>query len=666
MGKATVGLVMGMTGNNDTRQSLGFVTNGSSFPTTRIDGSPIQIGDYVVPAANSSFPFDVGNVTFPNKKTDAVFIGNGNWTLNEGFMQYTDETPLKNKTMESLSGTAENQAELNREIKVEFSKKENTDRKIQSFDDLEEGDITSYPNADAVKKLNAKNIPGTRKVAGITLENDITVQDLINTFKDIARTYKNVTIDCDDNEILNIIVGSFKAGEVYSSMPQSFTAENYKLITAKAIFDFVKSQVQGAIKIKGVKQTKAEILALTDMEVNDEWRCEEDSRFWLYTEEDGWVDNGGAIDFSLFVLVADIVNNCNTNDANKPLSAAMGKYLKELIDGKQDEIDITDYSNELATLNPTHLFVNRKLLTMLGVLTANIEGTLQTPITNITDTAKEIARFPVLDTNYSYPTQTRIDITQPSGYYYCLQNKHEFYDNDGDHYVDPDVASTKEFTLKSALKIDGAFDNQGNPIFIAEWKKNSQNMLIMTEDGKPVVDMDDLTYIIDGDPTAEPTQTPDAYVLKYTAGQGYTQVNSYFNDQGQEIVGNFLELVKITPTINKQYMYQCYLMKYMINVVGSNFLVDSQGRLCKFKITEDEYSKILKPKQANVISSFFEGLNGTVVIEPINHAASYTQINGSFVPHETVDEHDETIIDYYSLMVGGSKCLTNFVIQKSL
>ena len=188
----------------------------------------------------------------------------------------------------------------------------------------------------------------------------------------------------------------------------------------------------------------------------------------------------------------------------------------------------------------------------------------------------------------------------------------------------------------------------------------------MTEDGKPVVDMDDLTYIIDGDLTAEPTQTPDAYVLKYTAGQGYTQVNSYFNDQGQEIVGNFLELVKITPTINKQYMYQCYLMKYMISVVGSNFLVDSQGRLCKFKITEDEYSKILKPKQANVISSFFEGLNGTVVIEPINHAASYTQINGSFVPHETVDEHDETIIDYYSLMVGGSKCLTNFVIQKSL
>lgn len=662
MANAKVGLVMAMAGNTDTRQSLGFVTNGSTFPTTRIDGSEIQIGDYVVPASNSTFPFTIGNVTFPNKKTDAVFIGNGKWTLNEGFMQYTNETPVKNKSLESITGTAEFQSDVNREIKEKFNTKEDTDNKLLNFDDYQEGDVTSYPNADSVKKLFGKAISSKRKVAGYTLEQDITINDIINALKDVARTYKRVTFDCDDNTLRNIIVAScFKSGEVLSSMPQTLTTEEYKILTAKAIYDFITAKVQGAIIIKGVKQTKAEIFALTDMQVNDEWRCEEDGRFWLYTKEDGWVENGGAIDISLFVLKTDIVNNLDTNDSQKPLSAAMGKELKDEVDEKQDKINIKDYNTDLATLNPNHLFVNRKLLTMLGVLTANIEGSLPVPITNITADAKEIAKFPVLDSNYSYPTQTRIDITQPSGYWTCEQNRHEFYDSDAENYVNPDIASRKTFGLYSVIKIEDTYDKDGNPIFIAEWKKNSLNTLIMTQDGAPFVMRDTVEYHIDGDPE----QKPDVYVLKYTAGQGYTYKTSYFDKNGNEVQGNFVELMKITPTIDKEYMYKCYLMNYQANVVNSNFVVDQQGRLCKFKITESEESKLIKAREMTV-SSFFEGLSGTIEIVPINHPASYTQINATFVPHETTDENDETIIDYYSLMVGGSKCLTNFVIQKSL
>ena len=641
--------------------SVGFVTNGGSFPTTRLGGAPLQKGDYVVPTSDSTFPFEIAGKVFRNSTYRGIFLGGTDWETRGQGTQNTAETAVANPVTESHSGTKTLQSEINIENKAEFDKREEKSYKLKSFDDLEEGDIDSYPNADAVKKLNDKNIPSTRQVAGKTLENDITIQQIVDAFKNIARTYKNVTFDCDDNILRNIVFSvCFKPGQLLSSMPSTLTTEEYVVLTAKGIYDFVTSQVQGTIKIKGKKATKAEIDAITDMQVGDEWFCQADSHFWLYTEIDGWIDAGGTIDLSNYLQKSDIVNNCNTNDSQKPLSAAQGKVLKELVDTKQDEIEIADYSSNLATLNPTQLFRNRKLTTMLGDIKFNIEAEFPTALTNITYALKEVAKVPALTSAYSYPSSMRIDVTRPSGYWTCEENRHEFYDSDGDNYINPDVASGKAFNCRSCVPVADAYDDNGNAIFIVEHLKNAQNYYMLTADGAPAVRKEILTYTVDGQ------SNPDLYVLLYTPGQGYTFVNHYVDGNGNIVEGAFYKLQKVALSVDKTYMYKCYLMNKMLEVVGHNFIVDDQGRICKFEIVPSEQTKDLSINE-NTLTSYFNGLSGTITITPINHSASFDQINVRFVPHTVIDsETNEEIIDYYSLVAHGSNCLSNYIIQKSL
>ena len=644
-------------------QSAGFVTNGGHFPTKRLDGTALQPGDYVKPSSTATFPLIVDGVEFKNKSYKAIFVGSNRWESEGSSLQNTEDTELTNKSYESFSGTKNNQAEVNQENKLEFGKRELLSNKLQSFDDLEDGDIESYPSAHSVKVLNERNISSERKVAGHKLDQDITIQQIVDAFKNISRTYKNVTIDCDDNTLREIVFAScFKSGQVLTTMPSTLTTEEYVVLTAKGIYDFVRSQVQGAVKIKGKKAAKAEIEAITDMQVGDEWFCQADSHFWLYTEVDGWVDTGGTIDLSNYLQKTDVVDNLTTNDSQRPLSAGQGKVLKELVDTKQDKIDLTNLSDKLQTLNPTHVFSYRKLQTLLGMTEFNIDAALPTPIINKTAATKEIAKLPVLPTGYSYPGSVRIECTTPSGYHTCEENRESFYDDDGDHYINPNIASGAEFHLYSCVKINDAHDDNGNEIYIAEQLKNHQNLLIVGTDGAPAVAHDTVSYIVDG--TAE--QTPDVFVLKFTAGAGYSYVDHYIDGDGNRIDGAFYMLQKITPTIDKVYMYKCYLMNKMLEVVGRPFLVDEQGRLCTFTVEESQESLLMKSKQAS-LNSYFNGLSGTITITPIYHNATYNQIGCQFVEHRTLDpESGDEIIDYYSLMTHGSNVLSNYCIQKTL
>lgn len=641
--------------------SVGFVTNGSSFPTTRLDGSPLQKGDYVVPASDTNYPLIIDGKVFQNSTYRGIFLGGASWETRGQGLQNTAETAVANPVTESHSGTKTLQSEINIENKAEFDKREEKSNKMQNFDDLTEGDTTSYPSASAVKKLNDKNIPNKRKVANITLENDITTQQIVDAFKNLTRTYKNVTIDCDDNTLRNIVFSlCFKSGQLLSSMPSTLTTEEYVVLTAKGIYDFVRSQVQGAVKIKGKKATKAEIDAITDMEVGDEWFCQADSHFWLYTEIDGWIDAGGTIDLSNYLQKSDVVDNLTTNDSQKPLSAGQGKKLKELVDEKQDKIEIIDYSQNLATLNPNHLFKNRKMTTMLGNINFNIEAELPMALTNVTSALKEVAKIPALTSAYSYPSSMRIDVTRPSGYWTCEENRHEFYDNDGEHYIDPDVASGRMFNCVTCIPVTDTYDDNGNAIFIVEHLKNAQNYYMMHDDGSPVVLTENVQYIIDG------VENPDLFVLLYTPGQGYTFVDHYIDGNGSRVDGAFYKLQKVTLSIDKVYMYKCYLMNKMLEVVGHNFIVNDQGRICTFEIVPNDQTSALKINEST-LTSYFNGLGGTITITPINHNASFDQMNVRIVPHTAIDpETDEEIIDYYSLMAHGSNCLSNYIIQKSL
>lgn len=646
-------------------QSLGYVRAGGTMPTTRKDGTALQEGDYCLPHPSSSFPLVVGGVTFANKKTVATYISGGGWSVSTDSLQFTNETPVKDKANESLSGTSDYQSDINKEVKLKFADKEDTSNKFSSFDDLPEGDFTKYPNGHAVRELNKKNIPATRKVANISLENDITIQQIVDAFKELTRTYKNVTIDCDDNILRNILVSCFKAGEVFSSMPVDMSIEQYKLLTAKGIYDFVISRVQGAIRIKGSKDTLAEITGLTDMEDGDEWYCVETGHFYLYTTESDWVDVGGGTDVSAFITKADIVNNLTTNDSQKPLSAAQGKVLKDLVDNKQDKIDITEKGNDLATLNPTMNFQNKKLNFYLGMTLMNIEGSPASPIVNWTSERKEILRLPVPPTDYSYPSKTRVQISRPSGYWTCEENRHEFYDNDGDHYVNPTIGIGTHWQCRSVEEVGTAerpvYDSHGNIIHIAEWATDTQGHPIVEKDGKPFVNTK-VIEIVEG-----ASDNLKIYTLKYTSG--YSYINEYYTSPdgtGQQI-GNFVELIEVPIVFNTEYMYKCHVMNYQKRITGQNFIVDEQGRLCEYKITESESSKMINAKLANTVFSDFEGLDGSIVITPIDHNSLLDETTATIEAHTAPDPEDptKTIIDYYSMFIHGSNAYTDLTMQKA-
>lgn len=651
-------------------QSLGYVRAGDTMPTTRKDGTALQEGDYCLPHPSSSFPLVVDGVTFQNKKTQAFYIAGGGWTTTTDALQFTNETPVKDKANESVSGTADYQSDINKEVKLKFADKENTSNKFSSFDDLPEGDLTKYPNGYAVKQFVGNKVDKTRKVANVSLENDITVQQLIDAFKDVARTYKNVTINCDDNTLRNIVVNCFKPGEVFSSMPSDMSVEQYKFLTAKAIYDFVVSFTQGTIKIKGDKDTLAEILVIVDMEINDMWFCKENGNYYIYTELQGWRERPGTVDLTNYVKKSDIVNDCLTNDSQKPLSAAMGKKLKDEVDEKQDKIDITQKGDELATLNPTMSFVNRKLNFFLGMTLMNIEASPSSPVVNWGSERKNILKLATPPQNYSYPSQTRVQISRPSGYWTCEENRHEFYDSDGDHYVNPTIGVDRSFNCRTVDEIGTSehpiYDSNGNVIHLALWQTNTQGQLIVEKDGTPFVSKS-IVEVFQIPPVG--TENPKVYVLEYGANDGYHYIDKYYTnpDGTGEVTGLFWNLIEVPITFDTEYMYKCFLMNYQKRIVGSNFIVDSQGRLCEYKIVESEASKMVEAKPANTVFSDFEGFDGTITITPIDHSASLDETTATIEPHTAPDPEDpeSTIIDYYNMFIHGANAYTNIVMQKA-
>ena len=643
-------------------QSLGYITNGGAVPTKRKDGSQIEEGDYLLPLPNSSFPFDIsyygGVIKFESKKSVATYIGDS-FVVETASVQKTNETPISIKTLESPSGEASNQSEVNKEVVLEISSKESLDNKTANLGDVEDGDETSYPNAAAVKRGLAKKIDRTFKIGSLTLEKNITTDEVISLFKDVQREYKNVKIDCDNNELLNIVVSMFKSSEIFTSIPDKVQTEEFKLATLKAVRDAITKALQGAIILKGAKQTIADIEALTDMEVGDEWFCKENSHFFTYTEQDGWIDAGGTIDLSNYIQRSDIVDNLTTNDAQRPLSAAQGLKLKSEVDSKQDRIDIKIYNDALQELNPNITFRTKKIRTMLDTLYINIECDLPTPLTDCIENQKEIIKFPVLSDGYTYPSNLRININVPSGYHTCMAHKNAFYNSNGEFYVPSNIANGKRFLVQSVAKIDGAYDVNGKEIYIAEQNKSIQGNLLVNSEGSPNVKINTKEIVI-GETTNQ-----EVFVLSNDIGVGYVYVSKYYDSSGNAVTGNFYKLNRIIPKINLDYMYKCYLMNRQLDLVGRNLVVDSQGRICEFKINQSEESLAIKAVEGSVVS-YFAGIDGEVTIEPIDFENTFNQIGVSFEPHEVSGENGETNIDYYSMITSGINLLSGFIIHESL
>lgn len=673
-----VGDTIKHNGTNWYRVPTGIESNGpipvkymkhtdTAFPTTRASGVPIIIGDYVGVDESAQLEFTIEGITF-NNYADIVEWTGTHWQKKVVGSATTGGTSVDNSSNESISGTARYQSNINVENKEAILDREEKSNKIHSLDDLPSGDLDKYLSGHGTKVALDKKVDTTRKLGNLTLDQDRTVNEIIALFKDVVRIYTNLTFDCDDNTLRNIVVSTcFKSGEVLSAMPTLISTETYKFLTAKAIYDFVMEQVQGTVRIKGEKDTKAEIDAMTDMNLNDMWSCKEDGHFWLYTES-GWVDRGGSINFALFVLKADIVDNLITNDALKVLSAAQGKKLKDLLDTKQDKFDLDGKGDDLLTLNPALTFVNRKLNFFMDMTLMNIEASPQLPVVNCTSDRKELIKLPTPPQNFAYPSKTRVQISRPSGYWTCEENRHEFYDNDGDHYVNPTIGYDVAFKCKTVLEISETlkktYDRDGNEIHIATWKKNNRGQLINNIDGSPFVDTE--TVVVSQHPTQE-SPNPKVYALKYQVGRGYFYLDKYYDEYGNEVTGDFYELVEVPITFNTEYMYKCFLMNYQRRMVGMNFVVDNQGRLCTYKIIESEASKMVSASPENTVFSDFEGFDGTITITPINHSASLDETTGTIEAHTAPDPEDpsQTIIDYYSIYIHGANAYSDLTLQKA-
>lgn len=98
---------------------IGYVTN--AFPTTRQDGTPLLVGDYVRALSSLTFPVIINGIKFNTNKDRAIFEGSNKWQIETYIYQNTKETVVTSKISESISGSSKNQKELNEETKTNIT-----------------------------------------------------------------------------------------------------------------------------------------------------------------------------------------------------------------------------------------------------------------------------------------------------------------------------------------------------------------------------------------------------------------------------------------------------------------------------------------------------------------------------------------------------------------
>lgn len=104
-------------GGTSSSQLLGYVNqNTEHLPTTRTDGTPAEKEDYVKPESNATFPFTIDGITFNTRLDRAIYLGDGRWMIDAGVIQQTNETPVSNETLESLTGDATFQSNVNEQF----------------------------------------------------------------------------------------------------------------------------------------------------------------------------------------------------------------------------------------------------------------------------------------------------------------------------------------------------------------------------------------------------------------------------------------------------------------------------------------------------------------------------------------------------------------------
>lgn len=191
-------------------------------------------------------------------------------------------------------------------------------------------------------------------------------------------------------------IGEQKLIEIINNLTSGDTNKALSAAQGKVLNDRINS-LGSVYKYKGNKNTIKEVLALTDAKIGDVWNviqefsaggkkypagtniaCIKNTSTSEHSEAN-WDPLGGTVDLSGYATITemnnnlnnkvdknDIIDNLDTNDANKPLSARIGKILNDAITDVENNIQ--DLNKKIPT-NTSQLTNDSNYVTTDNVLT---------------------------------------------------------------------------------------------------------------------------------------------------------------------------------------------------------------------------------------------------------------------------------------------------------
>lgn len=222
---------------------------------------------------------------------------------------------------------------------------------IEIINNLTSGDTNKALSAAMGKKLNDEK-----------LDKSALTTDIVNSEDKVASA----------SSVFNVNTSKLDKSSVVNSLDNTDTTKVLSAAQGKVLNDRIDS-LGSVYKYKGNKNTIEEVLALTDAKVGDVWNviqefsaggkkypagtniaCIKNTSTSEHSEAN-WDTLGGTVDLSGYATRTemnnnlnnkvdknDIIDNLDTNDATKPLSARVGKILSDAI---------TDVENNIQDLN---------------------------------------------------------------------------------------------------------------------------------------------------------------------------------------------------------------------------------------------------------------------------------------------------------------------------
>nr|DAH01528.1 MAG TPA: hypothetical protein [Crassvirales sp.] len=250
---------------------------------------------------------------------------------------------------------------------------------IEIINNLTSGDTNKALSAAMGKKLNDEK-----------LDKSALTTDIVNSQDKVAAA----------SSVFNVNTSKLDKSSVVNSLDNTDTTKVLSAAQGKVLNDRIDS-LGSVYKYKGNKNTIEEVLALTDAKVGDVWNviqefsaggkkypagtniaCIKNTSASEHSEAN-WDTLGGTVDLSGYATRTemnnnlnnkvdknDIIDDLNTNDATKPLSARIGKILNDAINDAINDVEnnIQDLNKKIPT-NTSQLTNDSNFVTTDNVLT---------------------------------------------------------------------------------------------------------------------------------------------------------------------------------------------------------------------------------------------------------------------------------------------------------